>query len=71
MHLGPDELLVVARVELDPGLSADDVARVIDAAQARVRRAVPSARVVYLEPDLPLEASSGHDSGGAGRLGVH
>jgi Co/Zn/Cd efflux system component len=71
MHLSPDELLVVAKVEMDPDLSADNVARVIDAAQARVRQAVPSARVVYLEPDLPVAASSGHDSGGAGRLGSH
>jgi len=68
MHLSPDELLVVAKVEMDPDLSADNVARVIDAAQARVRQAVPSARVVYLEPDLPVAASSGHDSGAHGRL---
>jgi divalent metal cation (Fe/Co/Zn/Cd) transporter len=71
MHLSPDELLVVGKVEMDPDLSADNVARVIDAAQARVRQAVPSARVVYLEPDLPVVASSGHDSGGAGRRGSH
>jgi hypothetical protein len=71
MHLSPDELLVVAKVEMDPDLSADNLARVIDAAQARVRQAVPSARVVYLEPDLPVVASSGHDSGGAGRNGSH
>jgi divalent metal cation (Fe/Co/Zn/Cd) transporter len=71
MHLSPDELLVVAKVEMDPDLSADNLARVIDAAQARVRQAVPSARVVYLEPDLPVAASSGHDSGGAGRRGSH
>jgi cation diffusion facilitator family transporter len=71
MHLSPDELLVVAKVEMDPALSADNLARVIDAAQARVRQAVPSARVVYLEPDLPVAASSGHDSGGAGRRGSH
>ena len=58
MHLSPDELLVVAKVEMDPDLSADNLARVIDAAQARVRQAVPSARVVYLEPDLPVAASS-------------
>jgi cation diffusion facilitator family transporter len=71
MHLSPDELLVVAKVEMDPDLSADNLARVIDAAQARVRQAVPSARVVYLEPDLPVAKSSGHDSGGAGRRGSH
>ena len=53
MHLGPDEVLVVGGLELDPELSADDAARVIDQAQARVREALPSARVIYLEPDLP------------------
>ena len=67
MHLGPDELLVVAKVEIDPDLSADNVARAIDQAQARVRQAVPSARVVYLEPDLPLAPPAASHSGGGGR----
>ena len=71
MHLGPEELLVVAKFELDPDLSADDAARVIDQAQAEVREAVPNARIIYLEPELPVAASSGHDSGGAGRRGSH
>jgi len=53
MHLGPDEVLVVGGLRLDPELSADDAARVIDQAQARVRRALPNVRVIYLEPDLP------------------
>ena len=53
MHLAPEELLVAARFELDPNLSADDAARVIDAAQASVREAVPTARIIYLEPELP------------------
>jgi divalent metal cation (Fe/Co/Zn/Cd) transporter len=53
MHLGPEELLIVAQVELDPDLSADDAARVIDDAQARLRTATPNARIVYLEPELP------------------
>ena len=56
MHLGPEELLIVAQVELDPDLSADDAARVIDDAQARLRTATPNARVVYLEPELPAPA---------------
>jgi cation diffusion facilitator family transporter len=58
MHLGPDELLVVAKVEMDPKLSASETARVIDEAQARLREVVPSARVVYLEPDLPAAPQS-------------
>jgi cation diffusion facilitator family transporter len=53
MHLGPDEVLVVGGLRLGPELSADDAARVIDQAQARVREAVPNVRVIYLEPDLP------------------
>ena len=53
MHLGPEELLIVAQVELDPDLSADDAARVIDDAQDRLHTATPNARVVYLEPELP------------------
>ncbi len=53
MHLAPEEVLVVGGLELDPELSADDAARVIDQAQARVRQALPSVRVIYLEPDLP------------------
>jgi cation diffusion facilitator family transporter len=54
MHLAPEELLVAARFELDPDLSADDAARVIDQAQAAVREQVPTARIIYLEPELPV-----------------
>ncbi len=51
-HIGPDDVLVVARLEFDPELSAVEVARVIDESEERVRAAVPSARLIYLEPDL-------------------
>jgi cation diffusion facilitator family transporter len=54
MYLSPDELLVAAKVEMHPELSASEAARVIDQAEARLREAVPSARVIYLEPDLPV-----------------
>lgn len=52
MHLGPDELLVAAKLAMPPGASLAQVAAAIDAAEARVREAVPIARVMYLEPDL-------------------
>ena len=58
MHLAPEELLVAARFELDPDLSADDAARVIDQAQAGLREQVPSARIIYLEPELPVAPES-------------
>ena len=50
-HLGPDELLVGAKLEMEPALTFPDVAATIDAAEDRLRTAVPSARVIYLEPD--------------------
>ncbi|MGI8868640.1 MAG: cation diffusion facilitator family transporter, partial [Mycobacteriales bacterium] len=52
MHLGPEELLVAAKVAMPAAERLDDVARAIDAAEARVRDAVPIARIIYLEPDL-------------------
>jgi cation diffusion facilitator family transporter len=51
-HLGPDELLVGIKVELDPELSVAELAKAIDAAEGRVRDAVPEARVMYVEPDV-------------------
>jgi len=52
LHLGPEELLVVAKVEVPAAATAADVAEAIDGAERRVREAVPIARVIYLEPDL-------------------
>jgi divalent metal cation (Fe/Co/Zn/Cd) transporter len=52
LHLGPDELLVAAKIELAPSLSSAGIAAAINGAEARVRKAVPIARVIYLEPDL-------------------
>ncbi|WP_069164701.1 cation diffusion facilitator family transporter [Nocardia altamirensis] len=51
-YLAPDELLIAAKVSVRPGLTIDAVAAAIDAAEARVRAAVPSTDVIYLEPDL-------------------
>lgn len=52
IHLGPDELLVAAKVEVTARETAAEIATAIDAAEARVRAAVPLAQVIYLEPDL-------------------
>lgn len=52
VHLGPDELLVAAKVEVTHRATAEDIAAAIDAAEARVRQAVPLASLIYLEPDL-------------------
>jgi cation diffusion facilitator family transporter len=51
-HIGPEELLVAAKIAVRHDDTAKRVARGIDAAEQRVRAAVPIARLIYLEPDL-------------------
>jgi cation diffusion facilitator family transporter len=51
-HLGPEELLVAAKLEFDDGLSTRELADVINEVEATVRSKVPQARVIYLEPDV-------------------
>ena len=51
-HLGPDELLVAAKIEFDASLSITQLADVVDEVEAAVRDEVPEARVMYLEPDV-------------------
>lgn len=52
MHLGPEELLVAAKIAVRHDDTAGKVASAIDAAESRIRTAVPIARVIYLEPDV-------------------
>jgi cation diffusion facilitator family transporter len=57
-YLGPEELLVAAKIAMTPGLPLEGVARAIDEAEVRVRAAVPDARIIYLEPDLDRSTAS-------------
>jgi cation diffusion facilitator family transporter len=57
VHLGPVELLVAAKFAVKEGDTAADVARGIDAVEARIRAAVPIARVIYLEPAIGARAA--------------
>lgn len=52
LHLGPEELLVAAKISITQDLSAEDLVAAIDGAEERVRTAEPIARVIYLEPDF-------------------
>ncbi|WP_327297275.1 cation diffusion facilitator family transporter [Streptomyces sp. NBC_01197] len=63
LHLGPEELLVAAKIAVQHDDTAAEVARAINAAEARIREAVPIARVIYLEPDIysEAEAAAGED----------
>jgi cation diffusion facilitator family transporter len=59
LHTGPDELLVAAKVQVDPDEPARGLARIIDDAEARVRAVVPTATWIYLEPDILRSATGG------------
>ena len=56
-YLGPEELLVAAKIAVSARLPTEAVAAAIDDAEARLRSAVPHARLVYLEPDLDRTGS--------------
>lgn len=51
-HIGPDELLVGAKLAFDSSLDVAGLATAINEVEHRVRQAVPTARVIYIEPDI-------------------
>jgi cation diffusion facilitator family transporter len=51
-HLGPDELLVAAKIELLDGLEITEVTETVNRVESSIRQAVPAARLIYLEPDV-------------------
>jgi divalent metal cation (Fe/Co/Zn/Cd) transporter len=52
LHLGPEDLLVAAKAGVAKEATAADVARAIDAAERAIRSAEPTARLIYIEPDI-------------------
>ncbi|MET7393575.1 cation diffusion facilitator family transporter [Dactylosporangium sp. NPDC005572] len=71
VHLGPDELLVAAKIAVRHNETADEVARGIDAAEARIRAAVPIARVIYLEPDIYQAGKAGQETAAPSTAEAH
>jgi len=51
-HLGPDDVIVAAKVELDPDLTVAWLASVIDEIESAIRAAFPAARLIFLEPGV-------------------
>ncbi|MFE0103252.1 cation diffusion facilitator family transporter [Streptomyces sp. NPDC059009] len=58
LHLGPEELLVAAKIAVQHDDTAAEVAAAINAAEERIRAEVPIARVIYLEPDIYSESAA-------------
>lgn len=51
-HLGPDDVLVGMKIELDASLDVTGVASAINAAEDAIRGALPAATILYVEPDV-------------------
>ena len=57
MHLGPDQLLVAAKVEFEHELDLKGLATAINGAEANLRAAVPIATTIYIEPDIRRQSA--------------
>ncbi len=51
-HLGPDEILLGAKIEYESTLTFDELSMAINATEARIRAAAPAVRLIYIEPDF-------------------
>jgi cation diffusion facilitator family transporter len=55
LYLGPDELLVAAKLGFTADQKVLEIAAATNVIEQRIRAAVPSARVIYIEPDVYIE----------------
>ncbi|MEU4380391.1 cation diffusion facilitator family transporter [Micromonospora echinofusca] len=65
LYLGPEELMVAAKVAVPAGVTAEVLAGSINTVETRIRSAVPTARVIYLEPDIYSVAAERAGAGAA------
>lgn len=62
LYLGPDELLVAAKVAFPTKMKLAEVAAAINSLESRVRTEVPIARVIFIEPDVYVAPGEGNPS---------
>ena len=60
LHLGPEQILLAAKIGVDVADSATEVAHLIDRAEVAVRAAVPWVTLSYLEPDIYVDHHTPH-----------
>jgi cation diffusion facilitator family transporter len=58
LYLGPDELMVGAKISLNPNCTMLEVSAIINVTERRIRDAVPAATVIYLEPDVYVDPNA-------------
>ena len=52
LHIGPDDVLVAAKIDVDPSISIPELARAIDEAEVRIRSVTPFNVIIHIEPDI-------------------
>lgn len=57
-HIGPEDLLVVAKVEFREDLRMRDLAGAVDLVESNIRQRVPEARMLFIEPDVRRERTN-------------
>lgn len=62
LYLGPDEMMVAAKVAFPTRMKLAEVAAAINALESRVRAEVPIARIIYIEPDVYVVPGAGNPS---------
>ena len=58
LHVGPEEILVAAKIAVTPTDDARSVSNAINEAEARIRSSVPEARYIFIEPEIQQPVSS-------------
>ncbi|WP_436794972.1 cation diffusion facilitator family transporter [Actinospongicola halichondriae] len=57
-HLGPEELLVAAKIDFGDSLDMEDLATAVDDVERAIRASVTHTQVIYLEPDVRRAAGA-------------
>jgi divalent metal cation (Fe/Co/Zn/Cd) transporter len=62
LYLGPDELMIAAKVAFPSQTRIGEIAQSINAVETDLRAAIPEARVIYIEPDIYIAPGEGNPS---------
>ncbi|MHA3683408.1 cation diffusion facilitator family transporter [Leucobacter sp. HY1910] len=58
LYLSPDEFMVGAKIDVNASATMHEVSAIVNLAERRVRKAVPAAKVIYLEPDIYMDPNA-------------
>lgn len=58
LYVGPEELMVGAKISLSASMTMHEVSAVVNLAEKRIREAVPAARIIYIEPDVWIDPNA-------------